>query len=379
MHGEHGSSCRHLGELTPEGLLVGGLQVPDVVGDGLIDPFDEVLHDVLHDRVPLGVGEHRPDEERVRETPDGVPVGPQPGLESTLRGPLEPLLDGAEGAVGALRGPRDIRVPGEALTEHSRGQNAFGHLRSPRHEVRLRCRFAGDPIGVPEVVLVVLRVAADGDRVGEVLLRPTRTSDALLVVEPLRRHVRHHHAVQTADVNAGLHRRGHAQHIDGVGEIVLPELLESDALEEPLTATLHLGRTGLRGQLRGRDLPRFLLCQGPIVAASGLLLIDLFEVPSSASRVRADPTRRVHVEEGAHRAAVELPVARVHGERGVGDARHDLPPLVEVDGHEAVGDPGQQFLAVETVHLGDLLQILPDRCRAGPLPGGVPPVLPVTA
>ena len=74
--------------------------------------------------------------------------------------------------------------------------------------------------------------AAERQRERQRRAAPAGPADALLVVEPHRRHVGHHHGQQRADVDARLHRRGDAQQIDVVGERLLGA--DRDVLEEPL-------------------------------------------------------------------------------------------------------------------------------------------------
>ena len=58
--------------------------------------------------------------------------------------------------------------------------------------------------------------AAEGDGEGHARAAPARAPDALLVVEPSRRHIRQRHSFQRANVHPRLHRGGDAEQVDAV-------------------------------------------------------------------------------------------------------------------------------------------------------------------
>ena len=82
-------------------------------------------------------------------------------------------------------------------------------------EVRRRRRVPCDLLGVPVIVRVVAsRASSDGQGNGQVVPPTTCASHTLLVVEPLRWHVRHDDRLECTDVNSRLHGRRDAQDVD---------------------------------------------------------------------------------------------------------------------------------------------------------------------
>src|SRR5207247_8497863 len=98
-----------------------------------------------------------------------------------------------------------------------------------------------------EVELVVCSVAAEGEREREGLSLAACAAYPLLVVKALRRHVRHHDGAQRADVDADLHRRSDAEHVDPLDELDLVGRPEERALETPLAGALFGQRLRLAG------------------------------------------------------------------------------------------------------------------------------------
>src|SRR5262245_52210411 len=106
-----------------------------------------------------------------------------------------------------------------------------------------------------EVVVVVRAVSTESDRVGKGLAESASATHALLVVEALRRHVRHHDGLKRADVDAHFHRRGDAQYIDGVSERILRRRLEESPLELSLPSPLLLQGLCLPSKLLDSEAP----------------------------------------------------------------------------------------------------------------------------
>src|SRR5687768_11864514 len=97
-----------------------------------------------------------------------------------------------------------------------------------------------------EVVTVVAAVAADGQCNRQWVAATAGAAHALLVVLALWWHVGQQHCTQRADVDAGLHCRGHRQYVDAAS--IRRLLVEEDLLEVGLPALREI-TTGLRGEL----------------------------------------------------------------------------------------------------------------------------------
>jgi hypothetical protein len=115
-----------------------------------------------------------------------------------------------------------------------------------REERRLR-PVARNPLGVLVVKLVVTSAAAQRNRERERLASTPGPADTLLVVEPHRRHVREHDCLQTADIDADLHRRRDAEDVDLVNGANQRSLasrgssVNQDIAEEALVLRLIVG------------------------------------------------------------------------------------------------------------------------------------------
>ncbi|MNT05076.1 hypothetical protein D3C72_1396810 [compost metagenome] len=165
------------------------------VGDGLVDPRDEVLaHIGLHvadlvgrERGEGGKPAHHPARLRGPGKPKGQSV-------AVLGFPFIHLAEGAMDAVRGARGRGGKR--GEALSQALGGRDALDDLAAREVELGLGRHVARHPLGVVEVVVVVRCAARHRDRIGEGLAGPAGATDALLVVEALGRHVGHHHELQ---------------------------------------------------------------------------------------------------------------------------------------------------------------------------------------
>ena len=154
--------------------------------------------------------------------------------------------------VAALVGPLVLRKARNARRSASAATTRRTIWRVPRSRYGWG---GGSPVircGVVEVEVVVGAVAAQGDAVGERLALAAGAADALLVVEALRRHVRHHHGAQRADVDADLHRGGDAEDVDPLRRARSRSGgCEQRALEAALARAL-LGRVASSG----RSAPR---------------------------------------------------------------------------------------------------------------------------
>ena len=132
--------------------------------------------------------------------------------------PRAPVGAGSEFAVYAFPKAAGIRI---AQTRERDAQDLF-HEYAPEdgfaghvHVGRGR-RVAGHGLRALIVVVVMAASAAEGDGEGHARAAPARAPDALLVVEPSRRHVRQRHRFQRADVHPRLHRGGDAEQVDAV-------------------------------------------------------------------------------------------------------------------------------------------------------------------
>src|SRR6267143_6874373 len=87
-----------------------------------------------------------------------------------------------------------------------------------------RWQGTGNLLRMAEVMQIMALTATDGQRHRKCLPTSASTTDALLVIEPLRWHVRLKDGAQRSDVDPHLHGRCHGQHVnqffcfvDGVG------------------------------------------------------------------------------------------------------------------------------------------------------------------
>lgn len=184
---------------------------------------DPLLNDFRH-RVPGIPGGHL-----VRRIRPGV-------------GPSELSVDAV-----AARTREEIEL-GENGSQHFLVQDALEeNLRPVRVDIRRRRRVRRDAVGPLEVVVVVTAASAQSERDRDGRAAAARASHALLIVEPHRRHVRHHRGEERTDVHSGLHRGGDAEQIEVVRQ---PELVpDRDVLEKTLPVPRdHL--VGLPGHLR---------------------------------------------------------------------------------------------------------------------------------
>src|SRR5262249_28950443 len=83
-----------------------------------------------------------------------------------------------------------------------------------------------------KVVVVVASTTTKRQRNRQAETTAACATDTLLVVEADRRHVCHPDRLQRTDVDAGLHRGGHAQEINSHG--VVDFAVEKDLLEQSL-------------------------------------------------------------------------------------------------------------------------------------------------
>ena len=201
-------------------------------------------------------------------------------------------------AVAALRREqteRRERLPQDLLREHALENGLAAHV-----DVRLRRRVRRDPIRPLEVVVVVAAPAAERERDRQTGAAPPRAADALLVVEAHRRHVRHHDGEQRADIDAGLHRRRHAQEIDRIGDLNLVRRRKADVLEESLAlAAVVLVR--LPGELLTVEPKQRagLRRQIAVVVGRGLSSRQRLRRAKRNVAIRADASRRVQVNPAA--------------------------------------------------------------------------------
>src|SRR4029453_10917143 len=118
-----------------------------------------------------------------------------------------PLVRASERAVDALTGAdRRAGACSEGASQQLSCDDATDDSVPAEVQIRLWRIVAGDAFGVREVVVVVGAISHQGQRVGEDLARASGTTDTLLVVEPLRWDVGHHHGPKGTDVDADLHR-----------------------------------------------------------------------------------------------------------------------------------------------------------------------------
>ena len=93
------------------------------------------------------------------------------------------------------------------------------------------------------MLVVAARPPTNGKCDRQMFGPPTGTTNSLLVVEPLWRHVGHDNPLECADVDASLHRCCHRQNVDLVHKWLL-RVVNEDALELCLPR-LCLERVGL--------------------------------------------------------------------------------------------------------------------------------------
>ena len=166
-------------------------------------------------------------------------------------------------------------------------------------EKGLRRRVARDALGVVEVILVVRSAPSDGERVGEGLAGAAGAAHPLLVVEPLRRDVSHHHGAKASDVDADLHRGSDAQHVDPLVERALLRCRKERSAEPPLALPLALERLRLARQFLNPQSPRLLLHKPAVVVGADCPDRLLQQLGPVAVRSRADTRRRVEVRSTA--------------------------------------------------------------------------------
>ena len=163
-----------------------------------------------------------------------------------LVSPRRPFIGAPKGPVDALAGSdRRMGTGAERPTKQLHRADAPHDPIAPEIEIGLRGIVAGDALAMGEVVLVVASIAHEGEGVGEGLSSSTGAPDTLLVIEALRWDVGHHDRAQRANVDADLHRRRHAQHVDGRRQLVLLGRRQERAAEVALALALKgegLGR-----------------------------------------------------------------------------------------------------------------------------------------
>ena len=139
-------------------------------------------------------------------------------------------------------------------------------------------------------------VSAHGDGVGEPLPRSSRATDPLLVVEALGRHVAQHDGAERPDVDADLHGRRHAEHIDAMAQVALGRRLEQRAFEAALTTPLLPDGLRLPCELLHPHPARLLRRQPAVVVVVAAIAVDGSQPARMAGGIRADPRGRVNVD-----------------------------------------------------------------------------------
>ena len=139
-----------------------------------------------------------------------------------------------------------VRAPRRSLGRAGEGRkcppeqlgrnNPLDDLGLPKVEIRLRGRVACDALWVVVVKVIVGATATQRECVGKGLASAARPANPLLVVEPLRRHVRHHHKLECPDVDPHFHGGSNAEDIDSLR--LLDLAVDERALEESLSTAL---------------------------------------------------------------------------------------------------------------------------------------------
>ena len=153
--------------------------------------------------------------------------------------------------VGAVLVPQD----GEGRRKPDLSKQTARNVEVVGRQKRRRRTVARHRLRMAEVVQVVAAAPAQRRHQRKRLAASAGTSDALLIVEALGRHVRLIHGLQRTDVDPDLHRRGHGQEIDFGGRPVefgrrAVRVVDEDPLEpaEPFGGFVGLSRELLAAQ-----------------------------------------------------------------------------------------------------------------------------------
>ena len=215
-----GQALREVGVVV---LQIGDLSDPLVDGGGVREEALGVVHALR------AFQEHRAQPEQLgtcsldpREHVDAVlsPARSRAEVPMHVHAPVEarPLLEALEASPHGLMEDDAINDVPLFGGQVRRGRRHRGHLTR-----------------VLEVVVVVRPLSCDGDRDRHGVPATPGSADPLLVVEPPRRHVRHHHGEQGADVDSRLHGRRNREQVDLAGERRL--VLQEDPLETRLAGS----------------------------------------------------------------------------------------------------------------------------------------------